>query len=158
MVVYQRTIWGAGKAPDAAGDDALRKPNCPSVSDLAFVPIFGMPLGEKKEPAMSDRSTNPQDLHPIPSLPVPFEQLEFPDDCPDEEDFNWAWDDLELQRLYGGLVVAVRQRTVWGAGKNHRAAWEDAQRKPNCPPSSEFAFVPISGLPLAEMPDRKKQS
>jgi hypothetical protein len=54
IAVWQRTVWGSGKTAAAAWEDARRKPGCPSVSDLAFVPIFGMPgpkkMGGDKQP------------------------------------------------------------------------------------------------------------
>jgi len=89
--------------------------------------------------------------------PVPFEQLVFSDECPTEADYQWAWENPDLRPLYEGSFVAVWQRTVWGAGKTPQAAWEDAQRKTDCPSISEMAFVPIVGMPLKGKPDRNQQ-
>ena len=67
--------------------------------------------------------------------------------CPNEQDYEWAFHNRELHRLYQGMVIAVRDRKVWGVGKTHKAAWEDAQKKPGCPERHDLAFVDIWGMP-----------
>src|SRR5262245_50970553 len=80
--------------------------------------------------------------------PTPFEELPFPPVPKDiEEDYNWAMNDLEVQRQYGGKVVAVRHRKVWGAGKSYRAALEQARQQPGCP-LGELVFAIPSGPPF----------
>jgi hypothetical protein len=88
--------------------------------------------------------------------PVPLDELPFPPD-EDNGDFEWAANDQELHRRYQRLVVAVRNRQVWGAGKNARAAWEDARRKAGCPAEGELVYVPIWGMPGdPENPETRK--
>ena len=84
---------------------------------------------------------------------IPFDQLPFLEPDPDEEaDYDWASTDLEVRRQYGGLVVAVHDRKVWGAGKNHQLAWEDASRNPACP--EELVYVCVSALPGPDARER----
>jgi hypothetical protein len=72
----------------------------------------------------------------------PFEELEFPPEPPDvAADYDWAQRDPQVMQQYAGLVVAVRNRKVWGAGKNHRAALEQALQKPDCPRADELVLV-----------------
>jgi hypothetical protein len=79
----------------------------------------------------------------------PFEQLEFPPEtAADTEDYDWAIHDSQVRQEHGGLIVAVRGRKVWGAGKNPRAAWEQACKVPDCPPLDELLFVAIPGPAL----------
>jgi hypothetical protein len=73
---------------------------------------------------------------------IPLDQLPFPDP-PNEEDFDWAFNDPDVRRQYCGLIVAVSDRRVWGAGKDSRTAWEDARKKPGCPEASKLVFVPV---------------
>ena len=46
---------------------------------------------------------------------VPFDKLPWPDD-PDNQ---WAVNDPELRRQYGGQIVAVKDRTLWGVGSTY---------------------------------------
>lgn len=79
---------------------------------------------------------------------TPFEELPFPlEPPPPDPDSEWAWNDPEVRRLYAGLFVAVHARKVWGAGIDEDAAWEDASKKPGCPPEKELRFVPVFGTP-----------
>jgi hypothetical protein len=64
------------------------------------------------------------------------------------EDYEWCLHDPEIQRTYGGKVVAVHNRRVWGAGKTYQAAAQAAQRCPGCPPPANLARVYIEGVPL----------
>jgi hypothetical protein len=76
----------------------------------------------------------------------PFEELELPPELPAEaDDYDWAMEDPQVRQTYGGLVVAVWRRKVWGAGRNHRAALEQAQKTPDCPPTDELVFVVVPG-------------
>jgi hypothetical protein len=43
------------------------------------------------------------------------------------DDYDWASTDPEVRARYGGQVVAVHRRTVWGVGDNDLAAVEDAR-------------------------------
>jgi hypothetical protein len=64
-------------------------------------------------------------------------------------DHEWVLHDAGLQRQYAGQVVAVHDRRVWGAGKTHQAALNDALSRPGCPPRGELATVAVEGSPLA---------
>jgi len=57
------------------------------------------------------------------------------------DDYEWCWHDPEMQKKYGGMVVMVHKRKIWGVGKNHLQALNAAQREPNCPPKGVSAFV-----------------
>lgn len=59
------------------------------------------------------------------------------------EDHNWALSDKNVRKKYGGLVVAVYKRKVWGAGKNHREASKTALAKPHCPGENQLSYVVI---------------
>ncbi len=78
--------------------------------------------------------------------PIPFDDLPFPVE-EDNGDFEWAASDPEICRLYQRQVVAVRNRKVWGVGKDGRAAYADAQRRPVCPAANDLVYVPIWGRP-----------
>jgi len=86
----------------------------------------------------------------------PFEELDFPPETEaNAEDYDWAMQDPQVRREYGGLIVAVRGRKVWGAGKTPRAASEQAGKTPGCPDLDELVFVavPAPGFgPSARMP------
>ena len=64
-------------------------------------------------------------------------------------DHEWVLHDAEVQRRYAGQVVAVHDRRVWGAGKTHQAALNDALSRPGCPPRGELATVAVEGSPLS---------
>jgi hypothetical protein len=89
--------------------------------------------------------------------PVPLDELPIPEP-PNAADAAWAMNDRELHRRYQGLVVAVRDKTVWGAGKDEKAAWEDARKKPGCPAQDDLAFVDIWGMPGEEEAEEGKQT
>ncbi len=78
--------------------------------------------------------------------PVPFDEVPFPD-VEENGDFDWAASDPEIGRRYQRLVVAVHKRRVWGAGKDARAAREDARKNPGCPAPDQLVYVPIWGKP-----------
>ena len=56
---------------------------------------------------------------------------------------------------FGGRVVAVNKRQVWGAGSNDLAALADAQAKPECPGlyMLTFATVPSGGAKVLAEPE-----
>ena len=58
-----------------------------------------------------------------------------------QDDYEWCWNDPEMQKKYGGKVIIVHQRKVWGVGNNHALAWVAAQRKRGCPPKELVAAV-----------------
>src|SRR5258708_1469415 len=78
--------------------------------------------------------------------PVPFDELPIPEPA-NPDDFEWACNSLDLHRQYQGMVVAVRERKVWGVGKDGNTAWENARQKPGCPSVEQLAFVPLWGMP-----------
>lgn len=77
---------------------------------------------------------------------IPLMELPCADDAT-SDDYLWAFHNGDLHRQYQGLVVAIRDRQVWGVGKDGNAAWDDARRKPDCPAMHELAFVHLVGLP-----------
>ncbi|HEX5273383.1 MAG TPA: hypothetical protein VFW33_22960, partial [Gemmataceae bacterium] len=47
--------------------------------------------------------------------PATLDDIPFPPDDPERTaDYNWAQEDPEMQARYGGRVVAVRHKRVWG--------------------------------------------
>ena len=58
-----------------------------------------------------------------------------------QDDYEWCWHDPDMQKKYGGKVVIVHQRKIWGVGKNHLVAWGAAQRKRGCPAKHLVAAV-----------------
>jgi hypothetical protein len=94
---------------------------------------------------------NPSNFPEIPGMALyrgetPFDELEVPLPTPEETDaWDWAENDPEVRQKYGGNVVVVHQRKVWGAGKSYRAAWEQARQQPGCPPPHELYFVMVPG-------------
>ncbi len=64
------------------------------------------------------------------------------------EDYEWCLHDPEVCRKYGGKVVVAYRRRIWGAGKNHVAAWTAAAKKRGCPPREAVALVVVPELPL----------
>jgi hypothetical protein len=106
------------------------------------------------EPNVPNRTPSPADIEVIDGIAwyrgsTPFEELEFPP-MPEgmAEDYDWAMNDLQVQKDYGGLVVAVRHRKVWGAGKSYRAALEQARQQSGCPPGDDLVFAIPSGPPF----------
>jgi hypothetical protein len=66
------------------------------------------------------------------------------------EDYEWCLHDPEVCRKYGGKVVVAHRRRIWGAGKNHVAAWTAAAQKRGCPPRGVVAVVAVPELPLPQ--------
>jgi hypothetical protein len=64
-------------------------------------------------------------------------------------DYEWCLRSPDVQRTYGGKVVAVHRRTIWAAAANHREAVQVALRRQGCPPPEELAVVFIEGHPLS---------
>jgi hypothetical protein len=64
-------------------------------------------------------------------------------------DHEWVLHDPDVQRQYAGQVVAVQDRTVWGVGKTHLAALNDALSRPGCPPRGALVTVAVEGCPLS---------
>jgi hypothetical protein len=60
-----------------------------------------------------------------------------------DDDYEWCLHDPDAQHEYSGRVVVVHKRRIWGAGKNHREAWNAARRKRGCPSRGLVAFVVI---------------
>jgi hypothetical protein len=58
-----------------------------------------------------------------------------------DDDYEWCLTDHEVRRKYGGQVVVVFQRRVWGWGKNHDLAWRMARWQPDCPDQDQVVFV-----------------
>ena len=78
----------------------------------------------------------------IPS-PVPLDEIgllpEEPN--PDEE---WVLHDPQVREQYAGMVVAVHNRKIWGAGKTYQQAWENTLANPDCPdPEKLQLFVVV---------------
>ena len=66
-----------------------------------------------------------------------------------QDDHEWCLHDPEVRSLHGGQVVVVHRKRILGAGPNHLAALQAAQRDPACPPRDQLAFVvvPFPGHP-----------
>jgi hypothetical protein len=64
------------------------------------------------------------------------------------EDYEWCLHDPEVRRLYGGQVVVAHNRRIWGAGRDHLAAYQAALRDPACPPRWSLAFVVVPDPPF----------
>jgi hypothetical protein len=62
-----------------------------------------------------------------------------------DADYAWCLTDSAVQQSHGGQVVAVHERRIWGAGKNHAAAWKAARRERGCPPHDDLVFVVVPG-------------
>ena len=78
----------------------------------------------------------------------PVEEHQFPPYLDEREqqinnDYEWCLHDPAVRKQYGGKVVVVYKRKIWGVGKNHAAAWEDAQQKRGCPPKGYAATAPV---------------
>jgi hypothetical protein len=56
-------------------------------------------------------------------------------------DHTWCETDEAVRKKYGGKIVAVYNRKIFGAGKHHGEAWDAAQRKRGCPPRNQLAMV-----------------
>jgi hypothetical protein len=68
-----------------------------------------------------------------------------------QDDYEWALHDPAVRKKHGGKVVVVHRRQVWGAGKDHGAAWVAASRKRGCPTRGQVAFVIVPDyIPSAE--------
>jgi hypothetical protein len=59
------------------------------------------------------------------------------------DDYEWCLSDRQVQEKYGGKVVVVYNRKIWGVGKHHAAALAAAQRKRGCPPRDRLALVVV---------------
>ncbi len=66
-----------------------------------------------------------------------------------DQDYEWCLHDPEVRKKYGGQVVVVHQRKIWGVGSNHAAALAAAQRQPGCPPRHELAIVVVPERPVS---------
>ena len=60
-----------------------------------------------------------------------------------DDDYEWCLRDRQTQEKYGGKVVVVHKRKIWGVGKDHAAAWSSAQRKRGCPTKDQVAVVVV---------------
>jgi hypothetical protein len=66
-----------------------------------------------------------------------------------DEDMNFGMTDPEMQQRYGGQIVAIWQKQVWGAGGTYAEALRAALDKaadaslPNKPTKGDFALLPI---------------
>lgn len=58
-------------------------------------------------------------------------------------DYTWAMQDPMVRTRYGGMVVVVHEKQVWGSGVDHGAALRLAQKQAGCPASEMFAFVVV---------------
>lgn len=60
-----------------------------------------------------------------------------------QSDYEWCLHDGGVRQQYGGQVVVVHQRKIWGAGRSHAAAWAAARRKRGCPSKDRIAIVVV---------------
>jgi hypothetical protein len=63
-----------------------------------------------------------------------------------DDDYEWCLHDPEVRRQYGGQVVAVYKRQIWGWGKNHELAWRMTRWQPDCPDDDDLVFVAVPTL------------
>jgi hypothetical protein len=70
-----------------------------------------------------------------------------------DEDYEWALHDPEVRRQYGGQVVAVYQKRVWGAGRDHGVASRSALATPGCPERRFLALVVVPDDMSRVLPD-----
>jgi hypothetical protein len=66
-----------------------------------------------------------------------------------QDDYEWCLHDRDVRKKYGGKVVVVHRRKIWGVGKNHAAAWAAALRKRGCPTKDQIAVVVVPDALLA---------
>ncbi len=59
------------------------------------------------------------------------------------DDYEWCLSDRRVQEKYGGKVVVVHNRKIWGVGRHHAAALAAARRKRGCPPRDRLALVVV---------------
>jgi hypothetical protein len=65
------------------------------------------------------------------------------------DDWDWASTDPDVRTRYGGRVVAVHRRKVWGVGDNCFEAAVDARKQPGCPHVLALTFVDLFPLDLS---------
>jgi hypothetical protein len=70
-----------------------------------------------------------------------------------DADYEWCLQDSQVRRQYGGRVVAVHQRRIWGVGGDHGAALEAALREPGCPPRQALVLAVVPD----DLPDEPEQ-
>jgi hypothetical protein len=85
--------------------------------------------------------------------PRPFDERETLLD----EDYQWCLLDLTVRQTYGGQVVAAHERRIWGAGKDHEAAWRAARKLPGCPPEDLLVFVAVPDRGTEFLPSATEQ-
>jgi hypothetical protein len=74
--------------------------------------------------------------------PATLDDVPFPPEDPDRQaDYDWARRDPDVRARHGGLVVAVRHKQVWGAGRSHVLAGREAARQPDCPKDLVYVYV-----------------
>jgi hypothetical protein len=59
------------------------------------------------------------------------------------DDYEWCLSSRQVRENYGGKVVVVHNRKIWGVGRHHAAALAAAQRKRGCPPRDQLALVVV---------------
>jgi len=104
----------------------------------------GPNLQEAWQDARSRTACPPQD--DVAFVPVPLLTAD------QDPDFAWCLQNTEVRQRYGGLVAAVHQGKVWGAGANRDEAWRDSQRLAGCPGPGELTFVLIPGIEDDQLP------
>jgi hypothetical protein len=82
-------------------------------------------------------------------MKIKSENQKFPPHLTEEEkrkcdDFEWAQQDQDVQRKYGGKIVVVYHKKVLGAGKTYRSAWAATRRRGSCPEKHLVAMPVVS--------------
>jgi hypothetical protein len=62
---------------------------------------------------------------------------------PSAVDHAWIFDDQAFCLAHAGQVVVIDREKVWGSGRDHLEALQDAQRQPHCPDPTDLTFVVI---------------
>jgi len=78
----------------------------------------------------------------VPAFPRHFTE----DELRKRDDYEWALNDTEVRRKYGGKIVVVYQKKILGVGKTFQAAWAAAQRRRDCPPRHEVSLPVVPYL------------
>jgi len=60
-----------------------------------------------------------------------------------DSDLAWCLTDSDAQQRAGGLVAAVAEGVVWGAGNSRAEASEAARHRADCPPPDRLTYVLI---------------
>jgi CheY-like chemotaxis protein len=90
---------------------------------------------------------NPEAWEPAEDCTAEFS----PEEMRQDSDVEFGLNNPETQRLFGGRVVAIFNKKVWGSGWTHTEALQDAltwmsrHPDPGNPMRDDFVYVPVPG-------------